>query len=364
MATVPSEEEVLRAVERRMTRYKITADLSAPGAATVSWPSVLECRIHRSLEKRREEPGRAKGPRSANQRVADRPTYTDLHANPVTPPDDPATARRIDLVREGTLDETACDGCTDGRKDCDACKGRGGRDCPAWIECEVCEGGPDACWECDGTGTPRTRRPRASARPRPEGARPRAAQCKRCAAADVACPNCAGEWKWKCPACKGKGRITCGECKGARRLPHQPCGATGRLTVWTAGVITHTPATDELKPVYPPFSRLKSGRRLTAELNAAGDELPDFLDDVHRKRLARLLAEQDREVRRRVSLSYLPLARVESPADPRRVYYAFPAATGGIEVIDRFSRQRVSAFAWTAAAVVALAVVVAVTVLR
>ncbi|MFF8971463.1 hypothetical protein [Streptomyces sp. NPDC014995] len=364
MAEEPSDEEVLQAVERYLARHRITTRLSVPGAASLAWRSVLECQVHRSIERRKERPQQAKGPRGRNKDIADRPSYTDLDAYPVEPPADPSRPQVVRLVREGSLDEVACEGCVGGRKDCDTCEGRGGTDCPAWVECEVCRGGPDACWECDGTGTPRTRRARTATRPRREGAPARAARCRRCDGADVACPKCSGEWKWRCPTCKGKGLAPCDTCKGAKRVTHRGCDGTGRLTVWTEGVITHTPDLDRLEPVYPRFSRLKTGQWRTAELTSATGELPDFLEDAHLKQVTPLLAVKEREVRRRVRLRYLPLARVQASADPHHVYYAFPALSGDIEVIRRFSRRRLVALAWAAVAVAVVAVVVTVTVLR
>ena len=128
---VPSGEEILLAVERYMAdRHKIAGSLSAPGEASLSWQSVLECRIDRSIEERTERPQRAKGPRSRNTAVAERPTYTDLDAHPAEPPADPTLYRRLRLVREDTLDEEPCAGCADGKQDCSTCKGRGGIDCP------------------------------------------------------------------------------------------------------------------------------------------------------------------------------------------------------------------------------------------
>ncbi|MEU5630128.1 hypothetical protein ACH47C_00955 [Streptomyces rishiriensis] len=361
MAEAPSEEEMLKAVERHVSRPGAAAHLTVPGAAALSWQSVLECRIVRSVERRTERPMRVKGRRGA---IAGRPTYTDLDTHPVAPPDDPGTARRIELVREGSPAEEPCGDCVDGKRECPGCAGRGGSRCARYVECDVCQGGPDACWECDGTGHPRTRRARPH-RPRTEGAQERA-PCKRCRRPDVACPKCLGERQLKCPACAGTGRAVCGTCKGAKRLRHEKCGGAGLFTVWTEGVITHTPAPDGIKPVYPPLTRLRAdgaGRWHTAVLSSPSEELPEFLEDAQAKRIAPLLAETEGEVRRRVELRCLPLARVVVRTDPDRVYYAFPGAAG-IEVIGRPSRQRLTALAWAAVAVAALVAVVSLTLLR
>ncbi|WP_460066040.1 hypothetical protein [Streptomyces sp. YKOK-I1] len=364
MARRPSDEEILRAVERQLAGRRISTRLTDPGAASLSWESVLECEIHRSIEERgKEGPRTAKGPLSRNGTIAERPTYTDLDAYVAKPPADPSRRQVVHLVREGTLDEVPCGGCVDGRKDCAACEGRGRTDCPPWIDCEVCRGGPDTCWECDGTGTPRTRRARDGTRPRKEGTRERAAECKRCHAADVACPKCSGDWRRECPACRGKGDVVCGTCDGDRRVEHRECDATGRLTVCTGATITHEPRRDAL-PVKRHPGQLKTGDWYRATLTSPDDDLPGFLEDGHAKRLAPLLAPRAREVRRHVTIALLPLARVETPADPDHVYYAFRLPSGDIKVIDRFSRQRKAALLWAAAAVVALAVTITLTVLR
>ncbi|MFJ8104373.1 hypothetical protein [Streptomyces sp. NPDC096132] len=359
MATAPSDEEMLQAVERRVSRPGVTTRLTVPGAAALTWQSVFECRIVRSVERRTERRRRVKGRQSG---LANRPTYTHLGTYPVAPPADPGAQRRLELVQEGSLAEEPCEDCVDGKRDCEACEGRGGRPCPRHIECDACHGGPDACWECDGTGHPRTKRSRAP-RPRPEGAEARAA-CKRCRRADVACPKCLGERQVTCPVCKGTGTAGCGTCKGAKRLRHEECGGTGRFTAWTEGVVTHTPAAEELRPAYPPFSKLRKGQWRTAVLTSADDDLPDFLEDAHLKQAAPFLAVKEGEVGRRVTLRYLPLARVELRTDPDRVYYAFPEASGEIEVIGRPSRQRVTALAWAAFAVITLAALVTLTLLR
>ncbi|MFC4500522.1 hypothetical protein [Streptomyces vulcanius] len=354
---------MLQAVERRVSRPGIAVSLSAPGAASLSWQSVFECGIVRSIERRDEYHQRARG-RSVHGGLAKRATYTDLVAHPVTPPSDPGTPKRTELIREGSLGEVACGDCVEGRKDCKACKGAGSHACHRHVECDMCRGGPDACWECDGTGHPRTHRVRRTAS-RPEGAAERA-ECTRCRRPEVACPRCLGERQVPCPRCQGAGQVTCEACMGQKRLRHEECGGTGVFTVWTEGVVTHTPDADELASGYPPLTRLRKGAWRTAELTAATEKLPDFVADAHRERLVPLLAVRDGEVRRRVTLRCLPVARVTIPGDPDHVFYAFPGNgdDGGIEVIRRPSRERVKALAWAAAAVVALAAVLTLTFVR
>lgn len=77
MATRPTEEEILAAVERQPAGRRISTRLTDPGEASLTWESVLECEIHRSIEERGTEGRRtAKGPLSRNGRIAERPTCT------------------------------------------------------------------------------------------------------------------------------------------------------------------------------------------------------------------------------------------------------------------------------------------------
>jgi hypothetical protein len=361
-SVVPSDEEILKAVERHISQHGAPVDLSGPGAAKISWRSLFEFHVFRSIEKRYEQQAREKG---RYKDVATRETYTDLDAYPVAPPADPARTYRTRLVREGTIDEELCGGCVGGKKTCGACKGRGGMSCPPHVECEGCHGSVDTCWECDGTGTPRTRRARAGSRPRGPDAQERAA-CRRCKRRDVACPKCRGETMVTCPDCDGTASMPCQECGGAKRVVHNPCGGTGRFTVWTEGIIAHTPDPDEVKLPGPQFTWLKTdslGEKMRAELTGVTEKLPDFLEDVHRELVVPRLPAKKGEIRRRMTFDYLPLARVEVLAHPDRVYYAFPATTG-IEVAGRPNKQRVTALAWATVAVAALVTVVSLTVLR
>ncbi|MBT2404489.1 MULTISPECIES: hypothetical protein [unclassified Streptomyces] len=55
-----------------------------------------------------------------------------------------------------------------------------------------------------------------------------------------------------------------------------------------------------------------------------------------------------------MDIRHLPLARVALEGRPDQVFYAFPAAAGGVEVVELPSRRRVSRIAGIAAAVVAV----------
>jgi hypothetical protein len=365
LATAPSDEEMLEAVQRHIARRGITTNLTTPGAAEFSRQQLLDFRIVRCIETREQRPRRVPGRRSD---LAKRPTYTGgLDDYPFDPPADPAVSRSLRLVREGSLEEVACGGCEGGRKDCEACEGRGGRDCPRHVDCDVCEGGPDACWECDGTGTPRTRRAVRAARRSPEAAR--RATCERCERPDVACPKCLGRRQLDCPACKKSGFVACKDCAGRKRIRHEPCAGTGCFTTWTEGFIGYAPEEDEEKRLAPFHVRMSmdgTAQWSTTVLTSAADKLPDELQAAHRELLAPRLSVGDKEVRRQVTVRHLPLARVTVHADPHRVYYAFPGRAG-IEVLDRPSKQRVlhvTARASAALTLVVLAAALIVTLLR
>ncbi|GAA3051817.1 hypothetical protein [Streptomyces glomeratus] len=359
MAKEPSTEEILQAVELHVARHGITARLSSPGTADLSRQPLLDCRIVRSIEKREEGRRRVPG-RPAD--VAGRETYTDLATHPLDPPSDPSTARKVELVLEGSLGEAPCDGCDGGRTDCERCAGRGRLECEPFVECEGCEGGIDACWECEGSGRPRPRGRRTD--PRPADVRQRV-RCVRCRRPDAACPACLGRGRTKCADCKGTGSVQCPGCKGARRLRHAECAGTGVFTTWTGAVISHTPEVRRVEQSAPLHLRQPTdgaGQWRRTVLTTATEKLPDDLDPRHRELILPHLALADGEVGRRVTVRRLPLARVTAHADPDRVYFAFPSHTG-IKVVERPSRQRVVRFTAVASTTLAVAVLVLVLVL-
>ncbi|MFC3573337.1 hypothetical protein ACFOZ0_08640 [Streptomyces yaanensis] len=356
MAREPSAEEILRAVEQHVSRHGISARLTSPGTADLSWQSLLDCRIVRSIETRDERSMKDKGRRAD---LAERPTYTDLAEHPVDPPADPDTSQRLELVLLGSLDEVPCEGCEGGRKECVACRGRGGRACPEFVKCDGCGGGIDACWDCDGTGRPRPRG--KPTEPRPAGA-PQRVRCVRCHRPDSACPTCLGRGRTDCTVCKGAGFVECQSCKGAGRVKHVQCGGAGLFTTWTGAVISHAPevkTVEEPAPLYlrRPRDATAKGHWHGTTLTSTTDKLPDDLAPEHRAMIAPHLSVKENEVGRRVTLRHLPLARVTAHADPDRVYFAFPSRTG-IEVVERPSRQRVVHFTAIGSAAVAVAVLV------
>ncbi|MEU3276188.1 hypothetical protein [Streptomyces antibioticus] len=109
MATAPSRAEILKAVERHIARRGGGVHVTA---ADLSWQSLFDCQVLRSIERREETPRKEKGRRTGPAR---QPTYTDLDAYTVPPPAHPGLAKRYELVREGSLDEPACPDCEDGR---------------------------------------------------------------------------------------------------------------------------------------------------------------------------------------------------------------------------------------------------------
>ncbi|MFD3620317.1 hypothetical protein ACFWWT_34780 [Streptomyces sp. NPDC058676] len=360
MVREPSGEEMLQAVEAHVARRGLTTRLTSPGTADLTWQSLLDFRVVRSIETRGERPMREPGSRGE---IAGRPTYTDIRAYRVDPPTDPERHNGLLLVRRGTLDEVLCGDCHGGTNECAACGGRGRSDCPRFVDCAACQGGPDACWECEGTGRPRTRRSTASRHPHATaGERAARATCTRCRVPDVACPKCRGRRQLDCPACKKAGFVECEACEGTKRVTHQECQGTGRFTVWTEGFVDHTPHHDKERQLGRLDLRRSTGNagdwRETV-LTKATDKLPDDLEDAHRELVTPRLAVRKGEVARRVTLRHLPLAVVRVHADPHRDYYVFPSRTG-IEVASRPTRERVRHFAAiTAAAAVVVALVVA-----
>ncbi|WP_020140911.1 hypothetical protein [Streptomyces sp. 351MFTsu5.1] len=359
MAGRPSDTEILKAVEAYAGRRGAGGGPAVPGAATLTWTTLLDFRIVRSLKTHGERPMREPGSRDD---VANRPTYTVLDSHPVPPPEDPEQARSWLLVREGSLGEEPCAGCEGGTNKCGACRGRGVRDCPRFVDCPVCEAGPDACWECEGTGRSRSRRP-PHRRPGTSAAdRAARVRCVRCRIDDVACPKCRGRRQLDCPDCNKSGQVECTACSGAKRVTHPECRGTGRFTVWTEGWIRHTPHRARERRL-----GRRDLRRATGStghwhenvLRRSTDKLPDDLDESDEALLAPHLTPRRDEVARRATLRRLPLAHVRVHADPHRDYFAFPTHTD-IVVLSRPTGERVRHFAALATAAILLVTLVAV----
>ncbi|MET7688931.1 hypothetical protein ABZT06_13320 [Streptomyces sp. NPDC005483] len=366
MAGRPSDAEVIEEVEAHARRRGVAGGPTGPGAEAPVWQVLLDFRIVRSIETRGERAMREPGSRDD---IAKRPTYTAIGSHPVPAPTDPEEAGARLLVREGSLTEEQCADCHGGTNKCEACRGRGTRDCVRFVDCPLCEGGPDACWECEGTGRSRSRRPphlRAGASAADRAARVR---CARCRVPDVACPKCRGRRQLDCPACHKSGQVECAACSGGKRVTHQECRGTGRFTVWTEGWIHHNPHRARERrlgrlDLRRPTGNL--GRWHETVLRRTTDKLPADLDESDEALLTPLLTPRKNEVARRATLRLLPLAHVRVHADPHRDYFAFPTHTG-IKVITRPTTERFRHFAAIATAsalLVALVAVLAVTSLR
>lgn len=367
MAGGPSDTEIREAVGVHAGRRGITARVTDPGAAVLTRQTLLDFRIVRSVETRGERPMRQPGDRRAE--LADRPTYTSITAHRVAPPADPSRPVALLLVRRASLVEEWCEDCDGGTNPCAACGGRGGRDCPRFVDCPACQGGPDSCWECEGTGRSRSRRPPRLRAGTTQADRAARVRCERCRTSEAACPTCRGRRRLDCPDCGKSGFVRCDVCTGTKRVTHQECEGTGRFTVWTEGWIQQTPHHEKERRLGRLDLRRTTGsvgRWQETVLRTATDKLPDDLSETDHALLTPHLTRRDGEVARHATLRRLPLTHISLHADPHRDYYAFPSADG-IEVTSRPTTARVRYFATIATAslaVAALLVLLTLTVLR
>ncbi|MFE5481342.1 hypothetical protein [Streptomyces sp. NPDC056527] len=352
------DDDILRAVERHLSGRGTPASLTTPGAARITWHSILDGEIIRSLETRteapREKPGRVD--------LSDLPEYTELAEHHIPPPSDPAQRETLELVRRGSVRQRTC-ACGNGRWRCQLCQGSKRRPCEPTGPCPACRG-TDSCVRCHGTGRPQGH-PRAG-RSAP-GADERV-DCVRCGKPKAACPECSGRGSTKCPDCRGKGSVDCEDCGGKGTVPHTVCAGTGSLSTWTGAVVERHGDTDRVKlpEQRPPIlvrQRTEGAGRWAEAVLDEGEKLPADLDPTHVKVIAPRLGRRHGEVARRVVLRHLPLARVEVPTEPDRVFYVFPGRTG-IEVFPYLSPQRIRHFlkigsAAVGAVLLALALVLA-----
>ncbi|MER7001370.1 hypothetical protein [Streptomyces sp. NPDC000410] len=154
----------------------------------------------------------------------------------------------------------------------------------------------------------------------------------RCGKARAACPECAGRGTTKCADCQGNGVVDCEDCGGKGTVQHAVCRGTGRLTTWTGAVIERRGDTDRVRlpEERPPFlvrQRAEGSGRWREAVLDEGGKLPADLDPAHVKAIVPRLGRREGEFARRVVLRHLPLARVEVPADPDRVFYVFPGTS-------------------------------------
>ncbi|MEU3465265.1 hypothetical protein ABZ721_35685 [Streptomyces sp. NPDC006733] len=322
MAGAPSDDDILEAVERRLAQRGVLQKLHTPGAATIARCPLLDCRIVRSVEIRREQQRTHHGAKD----LSTYPTYQDLTAYPCPPPRDPATSQQHILVLRGSVRERHCD-CGNGKVGCPRCKGRGRLSCDPRTVCLQCRGA-DPCRVCRGTGR-RRHVPRTSALP----ADGDLVTCTQCGAREAACPTCTGRGTLTCPICNGTEVITCADCTGKGTINHAACGGEGRTTSWTEGTISHTPQEAALVLPKKPLplvvrQRTRSQGQWRSAQVAGNDQPPEDLDATHRAAIGRVWGERPNEVARSTNIRHLALARVEVAADPHRVYYVFPTPTG------------------------------------
>jgi hypothetical protein len=359
MADPLSEDDILEAVAQHTARPGQGSHLRRTGA-TVSSVPMLNLRIVRSVVSRTKESRRKPG----RFDVSDRITYEgDLDGYQVDPPKDPAQRQKTKLVQSGSVKSMPCT-CDGGRRPCSRCSESGQLPCDPGSKCPECQG-VDPCTWCDGTGKP----PPGPAKKAPAPGHPSdrstpdvaRTTCLLCRRPGTACPTCRGQGFKNCPRCKGKGSRDCPNCAGKGSKKHEECDGTGTWTVWTEGLVEHTPQRVSLtlpKPQLSPRVRqrtARSGAWDKVTLSAAGDTMPDGLDPTHLKAVDAALAPHPDEAARRAEISWLPLATVTLPEDPGHIFFVFPGKQE-LEVLTVWSRDRTLHV--TAAAAVAFTVLV------
>lgn len=357
---------MLQAVERYLSvRGEPSVRLMAPGTADLSREPLLDFRIDRRFEVRRDGVQKRVPGRKLKQ-ISRRPSYADLATHPVDVPAGFTPSPPVKLVLEGSVAEVPCPDCSAGKRDCDGCGGSGTQDCPKSVTCDGCGGGADACWSCGGSRNRGSRRPPAHVQAQ---ARTRTDWCRRCGERNVACPKCVGSQAMTCPECNGKGRRRCDACNGSKRVQHKPCAGTGFFTTFVEAVITHPVESDRERVPAPAHLRWPTHWRAgwrEKHLTNVTDKLPADLPEPLRALVEPQLALAEGEVTRGATLRHLPVARVTVDADPEWVYFAFPEREetgGGLRVVRRPARQRVVRWAGIASAAVVVAVLVTVLVM-
>ncbi|MFK4189190.1 hypothetical protein ACI2L4_35195 [Streptomyces sparsogenes] len=312
------EKDVLEAVRRRIEERGEASKLGLPDTAEITWHSLLEGEIVRSIETRTQEERKHYGPID----LSDRPEYDTLDRYHVAVPKDLTTTQTITLVRRGSVTERSCD-CSNGKTACPRCQGRGDLPCDPLTACAACRG-TDSCLRCEGTGN--------RIRNNPDGQQPLddRATCRQCGALDAACPACRG--RTTCSTCDGQGVRDCPDCHRTGTVPHQRCKGTGRTVTWIEGTIRHKPLVEKIKhpkagvPYLAWEGARESGHWDRAHLTHQ-DTLPMDLTHGFRKLVQPHLTPCKGEIARQATFKYLQLARAEAPNHPHRVYYVFPTAS-------------------------------------
>ncbi|MFH8574027.1 hypothetical protein [Streptomyces sp. NPDC017993] len=328
-----NERDALDAVRRHVAERGQAPKMDLPATAEVTWHSLLEGKIVRSIETRTE------GERIHRGRIdlSGRPQYDRLQHYRLAPPKDPAVAKTLELVQRGSVTEQSC-ACGNGKVACPRCQGRGDLLCEESATCTDCRG-IDSCLRCDGTGhrsrkTPQDQRQATGER----------LTCKKCGALEAACPTCRGRGRVTCATCQGKGIRQCPDCERAGTVPHDRCAGTGHTVTWVEGIISRQPQTEEIRW---PESKLPYMARQHARENGNwrktsltdNDSIPDNLEPEFKALLRPRLKPHEGEVARQASLRYLPLARVAVPQHRHRIYYVFPGHTA-LQVLTLPSQQR------------------------
>ncbi|MFF4484732.1 hypothetical protein ACFY1A_48405 [Streptomyces sp. NPDC001520] len=314
------EKNVLEAVRRRIEERGEASKMGLPDTAKITWHSLLEGEIVRSIETRTQEKRKHYGPID----LSSRPEYDTLARHHVALPKDLTTTQTVTLVQHGSVTERSCD-CSNGKTSCPRCQGRGDLPCDLFTACTACQG-LDSCLRCDGTGTKNRNNPDGQ-----QSADERAT-CRQCGAPNAACPTCQGGGRAPCPTCDGHGVRDCPDCDRAGTVPHQRCKGTGRTVTWIQGTISRKPLTEKIKhpktgvPYLAWEGARESGNWDRARLTHK-DTLPADLTDAFRKLVQPHLEPREGEIARQATFTYLRLARVEVLQHPSRVYYVFPTVT-------------------------------------
>ncbi|MGW7463482.1 hypothetical protein ACWGJT_01965 [Streptomyces xantholiticus] len=355
MADAPSDEEILAAVAEHLGRPGPAERLRLAGTARISRQPVLECTITRSVETRAERERSEPAPFDLSRK----PVYEDLDAYDATGPKDPRKHQTLELVQTGTVREVSCVKCTGGRQQCLKCGGRGLTRCEPDVPCPNCRN-VTSCTKCRGKGGSR-RTPVKPVPPRKVKRPGERVDCVVCETPGTACPGCEGRGHTLCPKCDGRGECTCDRCGGKGHSTCGTCAGRGLLVKWRGGTITHTPHAERV-PGPEPSPPLLLRRRLhggawRTHVLSLDQSPPEDLPASHRSVIEARLVRREGEVARRVSIKWLPLARVEIEEEVNRVFYVFPEGSG-LSVVPVPSRHRMKRAAAVAAACLAALVLV------
>ncbi|PJE96817.1 hypothetical protein CUT44_15990 [Streptomyces carminius] len=361
MAEGMTEEQALRAVERRIAERGGPKDLRELGEPDLTRYSVFTCEVVHWTVDYGEEKGSWDMKQGRRPDLSPFPRYRtpeELKARALAPPSEPVREERVLLLRDGTEKEWHCpdtDRCVNGRLGCPQCKGSGRFPCEPRQKCRCRD--TRRCTACKGSGKRRSPAPAQPVPSEKDGTGPRVicekceetvqrVTCKKCETPDTACPDCAGGGSKDCEHCGGKGWYHCSTCRGGGTVECGACGGKGHWMTWTQGVIEIT--SQKGKPPrqrrsLPPVVRWKAARRGAPWRFPMrhGGRPPEGYESVHRAEVERLAVEKRaNQVAMEAEIEDLPVIGAAFPGLPGRVFYAFPAHSG-IEVVPLPARQRV-----------------------